>query len=759
MPELSRLRTQLPLRRVLLPSLLLLACTPDKGPLPVGVEEGCVISECHAQVEQIHYGGSPLGCVSCHLGDPNAVTKEAGHVTVDDSFNPSTPGGRYMERPSMRELDQLPLDVIQFLNPADYRVAMRSCGDSALGGASCHALIVENSVLLNRATLAGQLAGGAFVSGSGDKTARWGVVRTDDPHVPASLPDGTRPGVDWLPAEPPATVTGSVARAYYVTLEQDCLECHLNQDGPRVPGRYYSSGCSGCHMITTNEARAETADPTQDRGELGHVQTHRLTNLIPDTQCAHCHISHLSRSLLAQGVRERSEPEGDEEIGGHNRGVEDPEHHVPWAKENYDKFEGKLIQYGKPYPFYVEDEDGTNDVDETPPDIHTERGMGCIDCHNIREAHGDRQLAERMDREIDVRCETCHGRPGERGSLAAESGLVFNVSETSVGGSGNNRPVFSVTPSADVLQYGRFTKAQHPVTQITVRTASASATFNPRTQMGCALHAGTAETRAALKRAVNAVAATSSAAVAVQFPGLIAGTTFDVSQPEFAGRLECFACHNQWTVNCYGCHTVRDDRQLYTSRLTGETKPGKVRSFGLSVVADSLAMGFNTRGRISPLVGTSVFFTHIDASGKKVIDAAPLTTGEGLTGEGNVHNPVHHHTVRQEPRDCDGCHPSETGSHDAQALLTAVGLGTGRFVFTDGAGKTHWLDRLVWVDYDGDGTFDDPAARGLPTRVEAVRRAVGTTHSSVVSDGAPEPGPLDLETINRTLMNRVVPQR
>jgi len=180
----------------------------------------------------------------------------------------------------------------------------------------------------------------------------------------------------------------------------------------------------------------------------------------------------------------------------------------------------------------------------------------------------------------------------------------------------------------------------------------------------------------------------------------------------------------------------------------------------MSVVADALAMGFNTRGRVSPLVGTSVFFTHIDETGTKVIDAAALTTGEGLRGDGNVHNPVHHHTIRKTPRDCDGCHPSDTGSHDPQALLTAVGLGTGRFTFEDGSGATHWLDRLVRADYDGDGLLDDPSTRPLPSRVESIERVVGTTHTTILDEaGAPPPGPLDLETINRTLGSRVVPQR
>ena len=751
---------------LLLAGSLATACPSQVDPL-AGVAEGCLLGGCHAPIEKIHHGGPPLACVDCHLGDPKAVTKEEGHVTVDISFNPSTPGSRPLGRPSMQELDELPLDVIQFLNPSDYRVAATACGSSALGGAQCHPSIVETSLLMNRYTLAGQFSGGGFIAGVQDKEVQWGVTGVQDPYTPATLPDHAVSQVARFPASPPDSVTDPIARAYFPVMEQLCAECHVGQDGRHQPGSYYSSGCNACHMVTSNEARAQTLDPTQDVDELGHVQSHRFTNLIPDSQCAHCHVSHLGRAMLARGVRERSEPEGDHGIGGPNRGVEDPEDAVHWGEENYVRYQGEYQIFGKPYPFFIEDEDGTNDVDETPPDIHTKLGMACIDCHNIREAHGSTTMSARMDGEIDVRCETCHGRPGERATLRSDAGLAFNTSETTAGGTGINRPVFTEEANGEVEQDVRFDFANRLVTQITERTDPSNTDpngpniYNKNTQMGCRLHSGDAASRLAVKSEVNAVAAADPAAVSETFPGLTDGFTFDVPEAETDGRLECFTCHNSWTLNCYGCHMVRDDRESYVSALDGQTKQGAVESFGMSVVADSLAMGFGTKGRITPMVGTSIFFTHIDADGERPIDAQALTDGHGVKGEGNVHNPVHHHTVQQIPRDCDGCHPSATGSHDEPALLTALGLGSGRYTFLDGDGRTHLLDRLVQVDVDGDGAADDVHLTGLPTSVQSLAPVISTTHERLPTDVAaqPEPGALDIDTINRTLGAVVVPQR
>ncbi len=94
-------------------------------------------------------------------------------------------------------------------------------------------------------------------------------------------------------------------------------------------------------------------------------------------------------------------------------------------------------------------------------------------------------------------------------------------------------------------------------------------------------------------------------------------------------------------------------------------------------------------------------------------------------------------------------------------MLTALGLGSGRYTFETGDGKVHLLDRLVQVDVDGDGAADDVHLTGLPTSVSAVAPAVSTTHELLPGAAAvqPEPGALDLDTINRTLGAVVVPQR
>src|SRR5690606_36326372 len=60
-------------------------------------------------------------------------------------------------------------------------------------------------------------------------------------------------------------------------------------------------------------------------------------------------------------------------------------------------------------------------LDDTPPDVHYERGMGCIYCHGSRDVHNGTKrtdgtvdptsgwIASRMGQMVMIECQSCHG--------------------------------------------------------------------------------------------------------------------------------------------------------------------------------------------------------------------------------------------------------------------------------------------------------------------------------------------------------------
>ena len=85
---------------------------------------------------------------------------------------------------------------------------------------------------------------------------------------------------------------------------------------------------------------------------------------------------------------------------------------------------------------------------------------------------------------------------------------------------------------------------------------------------------------------------------------------------------------------------------------------------------------------------------------------------------------------------------------------SGAGRGAGRCTFEDGEGTVHQLGRRGAGDRDGEGEVDE--VDGLPSAVVSAEPVVSTTHRP---SGEVEPGPLDLEGINRLLGNVVLPQR
>ncbi len=508
------------------------------------------------------------GCVSCHEGIEDISPKMTEANVNCVTCHLGNPLGTTAEEAHRG----------MYANPSDFNIVDKTCGQchgdkspfpitpAISNGKRNHVGRMKKSLM---ATCAGEISGARYLFGEQkSKKSLYGVraVVDEDGNIPKdkgavgelkSLPLSNNSHVDNL-------------------LRHQCLQCHLYTEGLPIEGRYVAGGCAACHMIYADSGLSESADPTIPKDSPGHPIKHVITNKVPSRQCLHCHNGGPGR-MIGMGY-----------IG-----------EVPAEKPSGSK-EGDY-RYGTP-TFQVE------------PDVHYQAGMECIDCHSSDDLHGDGNIYSKMEDQVAIRCETCHGTPESFASLKDERGeLLPHV----------------IKKGGQVILTQKVSEKEIEVPQL-ARMSKAS-----------------------------------SLPVAM---AILPHTTV----MEGKNQLECYSCHVKTVTQCYGCHLKRDDRKLSPSdwvegiseHNSAKSSPG-VWNGGTGYVRwEHPALGLNGKGKVSPYTtGCQVSFTHIDQQGgitslNRVFKTAGKNQ-EGLRLPGWSMNPIQPHTITRESRSCESCHNRE----------------------------------------------------------------------------------------------------
>ena len=327
-------------------SALMFAPSADAAPKKWDDNKGCM--SCHEGIERISdiKKMAKLTCVDCHKGDGDATDIETAHKGM-------------------------------YANPSDLRVADEICG-------ACHEDEIAAVKTSLHATSAGIISGTRYDFGAQTRDAIYAnydieALHTGKPNTVASLKQ--------IPSYDPSKPEGpdnSIGDDY---LRNQCLRCHVWSDGHQRDGDYRASGCAACHMVYSDNATYEGGDKAIDKTQKDRPRVHRLTSIVPEYQCIHCH---------NRGARTGVSFIGTMESDGYG---------TPWRPDG--KKEGKL--HGK---FY----------NHLEGDVHYERGMTCIDCHGTHDLHGDGYLYEKRENAVEIRCETCHGTIREEPTFVTTEG-------------------------------------------------------------------------------------------------------------------------------------------------------------------------------------------------------------------------------------------------------------------------------------------------------------------------------------------------
>jgi hypothetical protein len=338
-------------------------------------------------------------------------------------------------------------------------------------------------------------------------------------------------------------------------------------------------------------------------------------------------------------------------------------------------------------------------------DVHLERGMHCVDCHFVQDAHGDTKLYGEVRAAIEIQCTDCHGTVGSYARLKttgpaapAPAGNDLERLRTPFGQrrferrtDGEGRPViiqrsmvekdiaWEITQVKDTITPG------HPrysrLAQLAKTVRFKKGTEHPEFEWG-------------------------------DVPTHPDGTPDEKACAHATTDMSCMACHSAWNPSCFGCHLPqRANQKMPALHNEGDVARNYV-AYNFQTLRDDVYMlardGDVTGNRIGPARSSCAIHVGSYNQNRDAIYVQQQTiSAEGFSGVAFSSNVPH--TVRggpprdpktglprdghsllpghSETKSCTDCHVA--AKEDNNAVLAQL--------LMHGTGATNFMGRSCWV--------------------------------------------------------------
>ncbi len=499
-----------------------------------------------------------------------------------------------------------------------------------------------------------------------------------------------------LQADNSVTPGSALANLFHEQVAFTCGDCHLGSAGANNRyGDFRSSGCTACHMRYSLDGRSRSGDPRVNKNEpanpdaiaapeRSHVRRHLIRTVaktlpsgeavsgIDDYACAGCHQGSNRTVMQYWGIR----LDQNADLAG---GVQYPSNPVTFQNTAndarlFDPGVGNQTFNGRIADQYIlfEDYDGDN-RDDTPPDVHYEAGLGCIDCHGSRDLHGGAngdpsggQIVSRQEQTVAITCENCHG--GIDAYAQTQPCLTYGGSAAQCAVDAKGNVLRHVTREGGGQYYlvSRLTGQRHYVPQTRDTVDASGSVRHPFTNQP--VFSGKASY--AMGRADGNPATGTGP---LQTNGNLVGAGFSHSD-----EMSCTSCHASWTNGCIGCHLGgeydADPNNFFFSNITGERIVFNQANADFTYQSPvPFQLGVDSHNKISPISpNTTTFFRYTDLNGvESQVFAFSDRNGNGNNpnnGGRNAfpalsHNVMMPHSIRgrvqtanEGPRYCVACH-------------------------------------------------------------------------------------------------------
>jgi hypothetical protein len=432
-----------------------------------------------------------------------------------------------------------------------------------------------------------------------------------------------------------------------------CASCHLSNEKAK-PGPINElsrgGGCLACHLNYSTQAIKELQNYIKvKKGFMFHPQ---LSIKVTDDHCFGCHSRSGRISLSYEG----------------------------WHETLYKSEDIK----GEP-GFRILDDGRV--VTKIKADIHSEKGMLCIDCHSSYELMGDGSYSMHKEEQVKIQCIDCHftSEPvtEKYSSFDFESGKIVELNKSI----NNERNYITISKNNFPLVNSYYDNGK----AFLIKKSSGQ---------------------------ISEMKSPSSVCTA--------GTVHK--------NLSCNSCHSSWSPQCIGCHTEYDKNGSMFDLLSGKEAKGEWIEHFRDFLSEPAVLGvreINENGRVKNAI-------------EEFIPGMVLTIDKNILSESKpifkrLFAPGFSHTIRKESRSCISCHNNALAiGYGRGKLEYKISGNSGKWVFTPAYPKSKFdgLPEDAWIGFLKDRGYNSTTRDNTrPFTIEEQRRILTagtclTCHSS-----------------------------
>jgi formate-dependent nitrite reductase cytochrome c552 subunit len=312
-------------------------------------------------------------------------------------------------------------------------------------------------------------------------------------------------------------------------------------------------------------------------------------------------------------------------------------------------------------------------------DIHLEKGMHCVDCHFVQDAHGNGKLYGEVRAAIEIQCIDCHGTPQQKATLRTSG----PAAEDRPAGQPRGRNLLSMrTPfGLPRFEFRGDQLVQNSMVEegLSWNVTQVVDTINPAKPE-------TYNAKSALAKTVRFKDESKTEFVWGDLPK----RAEDCAHSQ--GNMSCIACHSSWNPSCYGCHLPQKANKKRPDLHNEGDVTRNLVSYNFQTLRDEIYMlardGNVTGNRIGPSRSScSIHVGSYNGNRESIYVQQQTISGEGLSGVAFSTNVPHTVRGKGETKVCTDCHVS--AANDNNARLTQLTM--------QGTNAMNFMGRYTWV--------------------------------------------------------------